>query len=235
MVNNLLSAAKNPLSPHSLNYLSEITAANFVELLRHLISNANFMKETAERSYSHALGFKKIVLAEGECGERVRLHLWDEKGNACNIDNADIHDHYWDFSSLVLEGCLYSRIYEMSETCGSQYYKISHTARPNGDYLLNSDGSVDLKPIGDFIATKGQVHHLKSDELHSIVNKQYTITLVLQGPRQTKENTIFRIKSLKCREESNIVKVPYLSLLTTIKQVMNALNENPSNRVTGGF
>ena len=229
MINNLLSAAKNPLSPHSLSYLSEITDENVIELLRLLINNAHIMKEIAERSYSHTLGFNKIVLAEGEYGERVRLHLWDEKGNVHNIDNTDIHDHYWDFSSLILEGCLHSRIYEISEICGNQYYKISHNSRPNGDYLLNSAGSTKLKTIKDFIITKGQVHHLKNDELHSTVNKQYTITLVLQGPRQAKKNTIFRMKSLGGREESNIAKMSYTSLLTITKQVMSTLNANPSN------
>lgn len=226
-INTLLNAAKSPLSATSLQLLSSITVQNVIDVLQHTVRNIDSVDTIASLSYSHDLGFDKIILAEGEHGERVRLHIWDNNQCQYNLDSVDIHDHYWDFSSLVLKGVLHSRIYKISATGGESRSHLIHNIKPLGNYELIYVGNQNLELIDSYTITKGNVHCLGSNDLHSIINDNATISLVLQGPRIIKKNCIFRNKAiLESTERSSIRKMTSNKLTRIISRVVAVLEAN---------
>jgi len=89
-------------------------------LLEQILSNKVLLKKIADRSYSHALGFDKIVLMdlskdiEGcDVKTQLRLHLWDAQNDAVPMVES-MHEHSFDFISTVLSGKLENQIFEVN-------------------------------------------------------------------------------------------------------------------------
>ncbi|MFI1584419.1 hypothetical protein [Embleya sp. NPDC020630] len=72
------------------------------ELLRTILASESGLAAVAAKSYRHPNGFSKVVLASGP-HHQLRLHIWWMR-EATRHDTANVHNHRWDFSSLLLTG-----------------------------------------------------------------------------------------------------------------------------------
>lgn len=84
-----------------------------IVLLENILESPSLLQRISSRSYTHALGFDKLVLMDlskdlpTPCHKaQLRLHIWNpEKTNALPIVEA-LHEHSFDFISTVLSGHL---------------------------------------------------------------------------------------------------------------------------------
>ncbi len=233
IIDSLLYAAKEPMAKESINLLGNITFNNVRDLLLYITQEENLAEKMRSISYSHVLGFDKLILAEGNNGEKVRLHIWHKDQPTYQKNKfVDIHDHYWDFSSLVLKGPLLSRRYMVSNTGNNQHQRIKLVPKLLGDYELREAGTQSLELIEQKRIREGEVHTLEHHQLHSIVNEDFAVSLVLQGRRLSKENTIYRKSDLiEKAQNSNINRMTKEGFKGIIESILGALEKSSSNKV----
>ena len=89
-----------------------------IQILKEIINNESLLERIASRSYTHALGFDKIVLIDlaKDLGidnkVQLRFHIWDNKNEA--LDSLEsMHEHSFNFISMVLSGKLENQCFEM--------------------------------------------------------------------------------------------------------------------------
>lgn len=92
-----------------------------IKLLENIIEDEYLLRKVADRSYSHALGFDKIVLIDlskdiKDCDTKtqLRLHFWDANNDAVPMVES-MHEHSFNFISTVLSGYLENQVFEYNE------------------------------------------------------------------------------------------------------------------------
>ena len=103
----------------SENYKSFSNILNRQRMIRFVegaIDDSSLLAEIATRSYTHSLGFRKIVLLDGRdtnLDYKLRLHIWwPQKAQKEGAPIAEgKHEHRWDFVSTVLAGMLENQKY----------------------------------------------------------------------------------------------------------------------------
>lgn len=112
----------NSIKEADMNLVKNLLNRNTViELLKDVLSKPELLKKICDRSYTHALGFDKIVLVDlskdiPDCKQKtqVRLHIWEPmNGNALPIVES-LHEHSFDFISTILSGHLENQQFSMS-------------------------------------------------------------------------------------------------------------------------
>lgn len=92
-----------------------------IQLINDVLNNPELLQKVANRSYTHALGFDKIVLMDLRKDvpnitqkTQLRLHIWNpENTGALPIVEA-LHEHSFDFVSTVLTGHLENQQFLLS-------------------------------------------------------------------------------------------------------------------------
>jgi hypothetical protein len=92
-----------------------------IHLINDVLDNPDLLQKVANRSYTHALGFDKIVLMDLRKDSpnvsqktQLRLHIWNpENTGALPIVEA-LHEHSFDFVSTVLTGHLENQQFLLS-------------------------------------------------------------------------------------------------------------------------
>lgn len=92
-----------------------------IHLIKDVLNNPDLLQKVANRSYTHALGFDKIVLMDLRKDSpnvlqktQLRLHIWNpENTGALPIVEA-LHEHSFDFVSTVLTGHLENQQFLLS-------------------------------------------------------------------------------------------------------------------------
>lgn len=103
---------------------------NVILILKDILSNPELLQKIADRSYTHALGFDKIILADlskdsaSKLKNQVRLHIWSPETDALPIVEA-LHEHSFDFISTVLSGHLENQRFVISELNEKEKYLLT--------------------------------------------------------------------------------------------------------------
>lgn len=92
-----------------------------IHIIKDVLNNPELLQKVANRSYTHALGFDKIVLMDLRKDSpninqktQLRLHIWNpENTGALPIVEA-LHEHSFDFVSTVLTGHLENQQFLLS-------------------------------------------------------------------------------------------------------------------------
>lgn len=148
----------------------------------------------ANSSYRHHNGFDKIILAS-PAGSHLKLvlHVWSTNG----VDLSDhIHDHRWDFASVVLCGALRLELYA-PDAHGGAYSAMRYRPLPGvGDYELQPDGAMSVSPAAMVTMAVGSTYSWASDLLHRAwgLPGLLTATLIVQGP-VTRSSTTVLVRS----------------------------------------
>lgn len=160
-------------------------------LLAEISEDEELLVNSAKRSYSHANGFEKLVLGWTEKGgPKLRLHIWPD--NATRDSTMHIHDHCWDFASIVLKGALVSHDFQAAGDDGTWFHYRCPNNAVKADTELVSSG-VRLKKVAIRHFNSGDAYEQNMRLLHwaTPALPTQTITLVLQGPHLRDNSNVF--------------------------------------------
>lgn len=163
---------------------------SLASLLGSIRADASRLKILADRSYRHHNGFDKIVLASPASSPlKLVLHVWPRGGAA---DANDIHDHRWDFASVVLCGALRVELYE-PDVSGRSYSVMRYRPMPGAEnYDLQPSGTMAVSAQASVTITVGSAYSWAADLLHRAwgLPGQTTATLIVQGPPTRASTTV---------------------------------------------
>jgi len=165
-------------------------AASLVALLRLLRADADRLALVAGNSHRHRNGFDKIVLAAPSGSPlKLVLHVWPDGGLATS-DN--IHNHRWDFSSVVICGALRLELYEQDAE-GENYAVMQYRPVAGvGRFELRRGGTTTVSVRAAVTMTVGSTYSWTRDRLHRAwgIPGQVTATLIVQGPSAQESTTV---------------------------------------------
>jgi hypothetical protein len=187
----------------------------YKSLIEYFILNANnifFQK--------HPLGFKFLNIGKVSLYEELRIHIWDNKDD--NQDNdLQIHDHSFNFESLVIFGKIKNIIYGLQNNSNSNGYIYKVKFVDNKSCLELISDNIEVKIKSSEIITEGNFYFVKNDEFHESINiENYSITLlkmikphifkppIVYSPKKIKEFMSFKrsyLSKMECNQISKIV------------------------------
>lgn len=142
----------------------------------------------AARSYRHDNGFEKIVLGRASGSPlKLVLHVW-KADDASESDN--IHNHRWEFASIVLRGALRLDLYE-ADPDGESYPVLRYLSPGEGNaYRLEPAGSMAVSVSASVTLAAGSAYSWTAGLLHRAqgAGTPFTATLIVQGS-PTREST----------------------------------------------
>ena len=127
----------------------------------------------AADSYTHDNGFDKIVLFEDDTTKmKMRLHIWHPI-SAPEVTRViqNVHNHRWDFASIVLLGELVQHTYRFGreDEPGDEYFHYRYYARGNKEhYEMESLGKATLIKTGTEAFCRGQLNCVSNELLHRV-------------------------------------------------------------------
>ena len=141
----------------------------------------DWLKNNHERLYYFGLGFIQLKI-----NHKYRLHFYTDKLKS-NTDS--IHNHRYDFKSIILKGTLNNKLYSMAK--GSTHYMINESC--NEKKSINVDKiECSVKLIKDITYDKGNSYFMEYNKFHK-VNSNYAITLLERSDyRQEEAQVIYR-------------------------------------------
>lgn len=200
----------------NLHYLLRefVSSGQFLTFLELHTANKSFLKAAATRSYTHYNGFDKIVIVPKNNKNlfELRLHVWWESRSTRYAEN--IHDHKWDFSSVILKGGYDYEIFELGKA-GEKGEKMAEflftTREGKQEYSTPFQGQKLLVCTTRGSIQQGDSYFLRHDVLHRISSErsQTTMTLVVQGPEVKRSARIFADERILPRK---IESLPFTTL-----------------------
>lgn len=184
-VHHLTDAAR-----HAAGRLDDL--ASWLDELRH---EEAAVRTVAERSYWHPNGFAKLVL-HTDVDHRIRLHVWP--AGEGRLGESNPHSHRWPFAStVVVGGGLHIVEYAEAET-GRRHDRYRYGADPADRAALVADGTARLARLRQLHNRLGGVYPCEIDVVHTVVpiGAALTATLVVQGPRRTRDTVVYRPSGL---------------------------------------
>jgi len=143
--------------------------SDVIRLINDVLNNPELLQKVANRSYTHALGFDKIVLMDLRKDvpnitqkTQLRLHIWNpENTGALPIVEA-LHEHSFDFVSTVLTGHLENQQFLLSPLS-----KREEAILENLQILISKLNPEDLKFLND------QMEIIEALKLSSVGSRQF--------------------------------------------------------------
>jgi len=123
-------------------------------------------------------GFGMLRTYLGE-DRRLRLHIWDSRFRTENV--SDVHDHPWDFESLVLRGSIRNVRYDARQPT-FRGEATHHLGRIVCGPSPSVRGPQDVEPVwlfkqSDQTYQAGESYFMKNVEVHSSVPEDGTVTV----------------------------------------------------------
>lgn len=163
--------------------LVRFAAAELPARLRRLLQSPEELAAVAARSYVHDNGFVKIVLESGEDGDgALRLHIWPSEGE----DDGNIHNHCWDFTSVVLTGTLEYEEFVNDDAGALLAEHFAYAPANDFNYELRSRGTQRLRCTRSGVRDAGDAYEMSGETLHRTRGRHgtTTVTLLAQGPHR---------------------------------------------------
>jgi hypothetical protein len=150
----------------------------FGRLLDAVLDDERYAAGVAARSYRHALGFDKLILAPVPPLGQLRLHVWwpdDERRRE------HVHNHRFAFSSVVVAGLLRTHLYQQDEA-GTAMPRYRETSDPGSRrWRFEAVGSVRLGTCLVADQPPGTAYTMSPELLHRIeASPVLTATLFLE-------------------------------------------------------
>lgn len=146
----------------------------------------------------HGNGFIQVPW-QGRPG--VRVHIWHpELAAQRQTVSTTIHDHRWNFRSLVLYGHLVNRRYVVSPSEHGAYdvYRADGPRLPNGNRYLARVGSVSVTQKGPDYYRAGSTYSMRAGEFHETLPSRPGDLLVTA---MTKVAIVRRTCRVLCRRD----------------------------------
>lgn len=166
------------------------TCAGLRPLLTRLIASPEELGRVASRSYAHDNGFTKIVLVSGrESGNALRMHVWPG-GSA---DEGNIHNHCWDFRSVVLSGQLEFEEFSVDRDGPVSAVHYAYAPSTDFEYELRPFGTTGLRSTTRGSRRVGELYDMSAETLHRTWGcaATTTVTLLAQGKHRRRHADVF--------------------------------------------
>jgi hypothetical protein len=141
----------------------------------------------------HPLGFIYYKMYEFSNNETFRIHIWNGHSKI-QEPTMDIHNHFYDVNSFVLNGILYNDLYEVikdNESTHSIYSGsyVNETTR----ILTKTAFDKNIRFLGRQIISKDNLYSIKKSEIHSggNINDEISITIVFSENPGNPEPLVF--------------------------------------------
>jgi hypothetical protein len=204
----------------------------FIPLLHRILSDRDLLAEVAARSYHHVNHFDKIVLVgnDKERGYRLTLHLWNPPYTEKELEDELIHDHRFNFCSLVLAGVLTSDNFIQSPE-GRVYRQYRYIPEKRTATFLDFyqfAGEVKLLKTEPSRKHAGQSYYLAAPSIHQVLlpHSSITCTLVLRGPRQRSYANVFNTEYPKDNTQFDNSMFSESALASKITALVNTMEKS---------
>lgn len=158
---------------------------SFLIFIKNILNDAPLVNNMAERSHSHNNGFDKIViLSSKNTGYKLTLHIWWPNVSSCSPQQNNVHNHRWNFTSIVVRGPLFFEEFETEES-GERMLEYLYASPEEGQgYSLRPIGNTNLLITNKGVFETGICYHLPHTKLHRTypLPGSFAATLMLQGP-----------------------------------------------------
>jgi hypothetical protein len=185
-----VNAALRSVNEPSIALTTLRNTAPLAALLELIRRDRSSLAELASCSYRHRNGFDKIVLASaGAAGLKMVLHVWPCQDLP---DEDHIHDHRWDFASIVLAGALKLDLYQPDHR-GEPHSVMRYRSLPGpGNCELERAGTMAVSLHASVTMTVGSSYTWSADVLHRAygVPGKLTATLIVQGPARRSNTSV---------------------------------------------
>ncbi len=185
-----------------------INRAAALKLIESVLANEVALAAIASRSYTHTLGFRKLVLLDpglvlpdGKIGYgyQLRLHIW-EPGSDNGVPLVEaMHEHSFDFTSSMLTGTMENQCYTIVALSADEQLLVARLLvrlgqmQPADKIAANSHlealESIRLAAFGSAQAAHEQLllgdHRSKLRELLAVSDDQLDLITSLQGRYQS--------------------------------------------------
>jgi hypothetical protein len=111
--------------------------------------------------------------------KNYRLHIWNKKFAKENVTL--LHNHPWDFDSLVISGRLYNYKY-VNDPRGNEFY-CSEVFCGAGGGLTGEIKTVKLLPLSPEQYLPKDTYYMKAEELHISGYDDHTISIIKRVQR----------------------------------------------------
>lgn len=172
----LSRTTRNPgWKPLLTSFASRVSAA---DICKEVLGDTGLLRAMAARSYRHPNGFDKLILLRDDRGALIKFDVWWEG----DTDWGRIHDHRFDFSSLVFAGSLQLRHYLPAKLPDAEcvdVYRLSVPQREN-DLVPRRQG---LIKVWEGAVPAGTHYDMDCNMFHQATGTgdRMTATLVIQG------------------------------------------------------
>ncbi|MGH3664258.1 MAG: hypothetical protein ACRDTQ_20695 [Micromonosporaceae bacterium] len=177
-------------SQHALRQWIADNDVRVIDAMLAKIDDHRFLEWVAARSYQHANGFVKIVLAEA--GARLRLHRWSAPTASVAGDGrsgtgpGNVHSHRWCFASSVVLGSLVNETFVPGgQPSGREHSEgfEAYTYRPGGSVEeITHQGPRTVSVASTAVLAAGSHFSLHHFTLHRAWAEVFpTYTLIVQG------------------------------------------------------
>lgn len=108
----------------------QINNSSAQAIILDILGNDDLLRKIADRSYTHALGFDKIVLIDLskdtplKTKVQLRLHVWNNKDAGVPMVES-MHEHSFNFISYILAGSLENQVFSSSDLSEKEFESLS--------------------------------------------------------------------------------------------------------------
>jgi hypothetical protein len=181
-VRELYDAAQLSRLTRNRGWKSPLTAftprVSVADICKEVLGDAELLRAMAARSYRHPNGFDKLILLRDERGALIKFDVWWEG----DTDWGRIHDHRFDFSSIVLSGSLQLRHYLPAKLPDAQCVDVYRLSVPQqeSDLIPRRQG---LITVWEGVVPAGTHYDMDCNMFHQAtgIGDRITVTLVIQG------------------------------------------------------
>jgi hypothetical protein len=161
----------------------------FGRLLDAVLAEEPFAEQVAARSYRHALGFDKLILASAAPLGQLRLHVWwpDEVRG-----REHVHNHRFPFSSVLVAGRLRTYLHHLSDggVPMVHFRETSDVADRRWRFDRVGDARVAAGLVADLPA--GAAYTMSADLLHRVeASPLLTATLFLETHQRRAWSSVY--------------------------------------------
>lgn len=122
------------------------------------------------------LGMLRMYLNDKSQSNMLRLHVWDSRYKVVNV--SPIHDHPWDFESVIVAGAVkQTRYMENAGGYSKQLFNFCTIKCGAGACTLSEKTEILLSPFYEEYR-EGQTYTQKKSEIHESFPEDGTVTLV---------------------------------------------------------
>lgn len=140
------------------------------------------VRKLLENPLVHEWSLQGFGMLRLSLSEEVRMHIWDSRFRVKNV--SAIHDHPWDFDSVVVAGSLMNTRFHECDADSTLFNKAMIKCGAGG-CLMEPPRQVRLASQGWETYLPGETYHQAAEEIHSTMASDGAITIITRKFRPT--------------------------------------------------